>query len=272
MSPTRLLMILAVSAVACMSVAGTDAFASDIKNGTGVLVYTHGIPTDPLAHKSASDRITAIENHLEGQLDITSEKITHMPYWWNNGLLALDKSGKDHVIFLYTDMFGPESTVIHDLSRGYFAGIEGYACPPFPHSFGPPLNSMPAVINAALMESRFPGQAILKPMFEQMRLDIGRMLDQYGDVCWYMGHIHVRAGTYSDAKIILAEPARPDHPILREIFVKQAMAASQSAEDEILVVVGMVQGIMTTTVPRTQRCRAPHNTSRRRWALQIPPP
>ena len=239
MNAIRLLPFLAISVVLIgLPSAGMVANADDVKDNTGVLVYTHGIPTDPLAHKPASDRITAIENHLEEQLDITSEKITHMPYWWNNGLLSLDKSEKDYAIFLYTDMFGPNSTVIHDLSRGYFAGIDGYTCPPFPYSLGPPLNTMPAIIDAELMATPFPGQAILAPMFQAMRVDIGHMLEQYGNVCWFMGHIHVQVETYSDSKIILAEPARPDHPILREIFVKQADAVSESPEDEILVLVG----------------------------------
>ena len=139
-----------------------------------------------------------------------------MPYWWNNGLLSLDKSGKEYAIFLYTDMFGPDSTIIHDLTRGYFAGVDGYACPPFPYGFGEPLNAMPAIIDAGVLASPFGGMFL--PMFEQMQVDIGHMLEQYGNVCWFMGHIHVQAETFSESKIILAEPARPDHPILRERY------------------------------------------------------
>ena len=210
----------------------------DIHDDIGVLVYTHGIPHHPLAHQPAGDRITAIETYLEMEHNIASEKITHMPYWWNNGLLSLDKNGKEYVIFLYTDMFGPDSTVIHDLVRGYFAGIDGYTCPPFPSSFGEPWNTTPAVIDARIMASPFAGDTIFRPMFEQMQINIDHMLEQYGHVCWYMGHVHVQAETFSDSKIIVAEPARPDHPILREIFVKQAAAASSSPEDELLLVVG----------------------------------
>ena len=213
-------------------------YADDIQDDIGVLVYTHGIPSDPLAHQPASDRITAIETYLEMNRGILSEKITHMPYWWNNGLLSLDKNEKEYVIFLYTDMFGPDSTVIHDLTRGYFAGIDGYTCPPFPYGLGEPWNTTPAIINAELMAAPFVGDTIFRPMFEQMMIDIDHMLEQYGHVCWFMGHIHVQAETISESKIILAEPARPDHPILREIFVKQAAAASDSPENELLVIVG----------------------------------
>ena len=174
---------------------------------------------------------------MESEYNIASEKITHMPYMWNNGLLSLDKNGKEYVIFLYTDMFGPNSTVIHDLTRGYFAGVDGYTCPPFPYSFGEQWNSAPAIIDARMMSSPFAGN-IFRPMFEQMQIDIDQMIEQYGHVCWFMGHVHVQAGAFSESKIILAEPARPDHPILREIFVKQAEAASSSPESEILVIVG----------------------------------
>ena len=214
------------------------AHADYNQDNIGVLVYTHGIPSDPLAHQPASDRITAIETYLETERDIVSEKITHMPYWWNNGLLSLDKNEKEYVIFLYTDMFGPDSTVIHDLTRGYFAGMDEYTCPPFPHSFGEPLNAMPAIIDARVMASPFAGDNIFRPMFEQMQIDIDHMLEQYGHVCWFMGHVHIQAETFSESKIILAEPARPDHPILREIFVKQAAAASSSPENDLLVIVG----------------------------------
>lgn len=214
------------------------ADGDNIQNKTGVLVYTHGIPFDPLAHQYANDRITAIETYLEMEHGLLSEKITHMPYWWNNGLLSLDKNEKEYVIFLYTDMFGPNSTVIHDLTRGYFAGIDGYACPPFPYSFGEPWDTTPAIIDARVMATPFAGDNIFRPIFEQMQVDIDHMLEQYGHVCWFMGHVHVQAETISESKIILAEPARPDHPILREVFVKQATAASSSPENEILVLVG----------------------------------
>ena len=237
MAPLHWLLPLAAAAIAAgwAPAAHADDGILDI---TGVLVYTHGIPHDPLAHQPAGDRITAIENYLETERNILSEKITHMPYWWNNGLLSLDKSGKEYAIFLYTDMFGPGSTVIHDLTRGYFAGVDGYTCPPFPHSFGEPYNTTPAIIDARVMASPFAGDTIFRPMFEQMQVDIDRMLEQYNHVCWFMGHAHVQAETFSESKIILAEPARPDHPILREIFVKQAAAASSSPENDILVLVG----------------------------------
>lgn len=209
----------------------------NIQNKTGVLVYTHGIPFDPLAHQYANDRITVIETYLEMERGLLSEKITHMPYWWNNGLLSLDKNEKEYVIFLYTDMFGPNSTVIHDLTRGYFAGMDGYSCPPFPYSFGEPWNTMPSIVNSRIMASPF-GDNVFRPIFEQMQIDIDHMIEQYGNVCWFMSHVHVQAETISEAKIILAEPARPDHPILREVFVKQATAVSTSPENELLVLVG----------------------------------
>ena len=213
------------------------ADGDNIQNKTGVLIYTHGIPFDPLAHQYANDRITAIETYLEMERGLLSEKITHMPYWWNNGLLSLDKNEKEYVIFLYTDMFGPNSTVIHDLTRGYFAGIDGYSCPPFPYSFGEPWNTMPAIIEARIMASPF-GDNVFRPIFEQMQINIDHMIEQYGNVCWFMGHVHVQAETISETKIILAEPARPDHPILREVFVKQATVVSTSPENELLVLVG----------------------------------
>ena len=233
-----ILLPLAVAVVVVGWAPAVHANDAYIQDNIGVLVYTHGIPSDPLAHQPASDRITAIETYLETEHSIVSEKITHMPYWWNNGLLSLDKNEKEYVIFLYTDMFGPASTVIHDLTRGYFAGMDGYTCPPFPHSFGEPLNAMPAIIDARVMASPFAGDNIFRPMFEQMQIDIDHMLEQYGHVCWFMGHVHVQAETFSEAKIILAEPARPDHPILREIFVKQAAAATISPENDLLVIVG----------------------------------
>ena len=141
------------------------------------------------------------------------------------------------MIFLYTDMFGPNSTVIHDLTRGYFAGLDGYSCPPFPYSFGEPWNTMPAIIEARIMASPF-GDNVFRPIFEQMQINVDHMIEQYGNVCWFMGHVHVQAETISESKIILAEPARPDHPILREVFVKQATAVSTSLENELLVLVG----------------------------------
>ena len=41
--------------------------------------------------------------------------------------------GVKYVIFMYSDLFGPESTVIHNVTRGYFGGIEEYKyCPGVP--------------------------------------------------------------------------------------------------------------------------------------------
>jgi hypothetical protein len=56
-----------------------------------------------------------------------------MPYNWDEGLAKLDEKGAKYVIFLYTDLFGPDSTVIHNVTRGIFGGIEEYKyCPGVP--------------------------------------------------------------------------------------------------------------------------------------------
>ncbi len=95
----------------------------------GVLIYTHGMGT-PGSHEPA--KTEPIKNALE-RLGYPSEIITHMPYTWDEGLQKLDDKGVEYVIFLYTDLFGPESTVIHNVTRGIFGGIEEYKyCPGVP--------------------------------------------------------------------------------------------------------------------------------------------
>jgi hypothetical protein len=100
----------------------------------------------------------------------------------------------EYAIFLYTDMFGPESTVIHNVTRGVFGGIEEYN-----HCPGVPLS------------------------------DNG---------CQYMGQNTFPASQSSDTVLVFAEPARPDHPLLRDIFVKQAREVSDNPRNEILVLIG----------------------------------
>jgi hypothetical protein len=95
----------------------------------GVLIYTHGMGT-PGSHEPA--KTEPIKNALE-RLGYPSEIITHMPYTWDEGLQKLDERGVEYVIFLYTDLFGPESTVIHNVTRGIFGSIEAYKhCPGVP--------------------------------------------------------------------------------------------------------------------------------------------
>jgi cobalamin biosynthesis Co2+ chelatase CbiK len=53
-----------------------------------------------------------------------------------------------------------------------------------------------------------------------------------------MGQMTIPASTVSDAILVFAEPARPDHPILRNIFLEQAQAVSENPKNEILVLVG----------------------------------
>ncbi|KCZ70854.1 hypothetical protein ANME2D_02879 [Candidatus Methanoperedens nitroreducens] len=175
---------------------------------TGVLVYTHAVPNDPLGFEPGNDKITAIENDLE-KLQIRSEKILHMPYTWNFGLMSLGKSGVKYSIFLYTDMFGPNSTVIHNVTR-IFAGIDD-------------VDTCPGLLINESNAGRF---------------NYTRIVQKYGPICSYMGAITIPAPTFSDSTIVLAEPARPDHPILREIFVKQVKSVSQDPKNEIIVLVG----------------------------------
>ena len=95
----------------------------------GVLVYTHGMGT-PGSHEP--EKTEPIKEALE-RLGYPTEIITHMPYNWDAGLAKLDERGVKYVIFLYTDLFGPESTVIHNVTRGIFGGIEEYKqCPGVP--------------------------------------------------------------------------------------------------------------------------------------------
>jgi hypothetical protein len=190
-------------------------FASAKPMSIGVLVYTHAIPNDPLRFDPDNDKITAIENDLEKLLLKPSEKILHMPYTWDSGLMSLDKSGAKYSILLYTDMFGPDSTVIHNVTR-IFAGIEDVGtCP------------------GLLINESNSGQ-----------LDSGghtnytKIVQKYGSVCSYMGAITIPAPKFSNSTIVLAEPARPDHPILREIFVKQAKSVSHEPKNEVIVLVG----------------------------------
>jgi hypothetical protein len=56
-----------------------------------------------------------------------------MPYNWDEGLQKIDERDVEFEIFMYTDLFGPESTVIHNVTRGIFGGIEEYKhCPGVP--------------------------------------------------------------------------------------------------------------------------------------------
>ncbi len=88
----------------------------------GVLIYTHGIGT-PSGHEPA--KTEPIKKALE-RLGYPSEIITHMPYNWDEGLQKFDERDVEYVIFMYTDLFGPESTVIHNVTRGIFGGINEY--------------------------------------------------------------------------------------------------------------------------------------------------
>lgn len=95
----------------------------------GVLVYTHGMGT-PGSHDP--EKTEPIKESLE-RLGYPTEIITHMPYNWDEGIQKLDQQGVKYVIFLYTDLFGPDSTVIHNVTRGIFGGIEEYKfCPGVP--------------------------------------------------------------------------------------------------------------------------------------------
>jgi hypothetical protein len=95
----------------------------------GILVYTHGMGT-PGSHEP--EKTEPIKQALE-RMGYPTEIITHMPYNWDEGLAKLDEKGAKYVIFLYTDLFGPDSTVIHNVTRGIFGGIEEYKyCPGVP--------------------------------------------------------------------------------------------------------------------------------------------
>jgi hypothetical protein len=159
----------------------------------GVLAYTHGNMHNE--HGTAEmDKMHSIERTLETRFKTPTEIVFHMPYNWDDGLERLDAQGVEHAIFLYTDMFGPQSTVIHNVTRGVFGGIEEYNyCPGVPLSDGG---------------------------------------------CQYMGQSTYPASRESDTVLVFAEPARPDHPILRDIFAKQAREVSDNPRNEILVLVG----------------------------------
>lgn len=175
------------------SPATTAAFAAKPDRlKIGVLLYTHG---DMMNEHSTPtmDKMMAIEEMIEKRFKSEAEIIFHMPYNWDEGLKALDEQGVDYAIFLYTDMFGPQSTVIHNVTRGVFGGIEQY--------------------------NHCPGVPI-------------------GDACMYMGQVTTPASEFSDTPIVFAEPARPDHPVLKKIFLKQAKAASEDPGNELLVLVG----------------------------------
>lgn len=189
----------------------------------GVLIYTHGFPNNPLTFKPDMQKLAAIEYDTESLQKLFGEKITHMPYIWDYGLMGLDKtldlesssvsgseqstsmptsleeSGSDnnnnkYAIFLYTDLFGPNSTVIHNVTRGVFGGIEEY-------------NHCPGIV---VDESN-------SHFFDSEHQSFTAVVQKYGPICFYMGHIHIPAEIFSDTKFVFAEPARPDHPILRDL-------------------------------------------------------
>ena len=163
-----------------------------IKNkDIGVLVYTHGNPMVP--HTADTMKTELIEKNLE-KMGHPSEIVTHMPYNWDQGLMNLDKENIKYAVFLYTDLFGPMSTVIHNVTRGIFGEIEKYQfCPGVPI---PPKS------------------------------------------CMYMGMMTDPASNVSDTTLVFAEPARPDHPLIRNAFVEQAEQISEKPRKEILVLVG----------------------------------
>ena len=163
-----------------------------IKNkDIGVLVYTHGNPMVP--HTADTMKTELIEKNLE-KMGHPSEIVTHMPYNWDQGLMNLDQENIKYAVFLYTDLFGPMSTVIHNVTRGIFGEIERYQfCPGVPI---PPKS------------------------------------------CMYMGMMTDPASDVSDTTLVFAEPARPDHPLIRNAFVEQAVQISENPKKEILVLVG----------------------------------
>lgn len=161
------------------------------KNDIGVLLYTHG---DMMNHHGTPnvERMMIMEEAIEEKFKTPAEVVYHMPYNWDGGLLALDSDAR-YAVFMYTDMFGPDSTVIHNVTRGVFGGIAEYDyCPGVP----------------------------------------------MGDSCMYMGQATSPEPTNGQTVLVFAEPARPDHPELRGIFVKQAKAVSENPKHEILVLVG----------------------------------
>jgi hypothetical protein len=109
----------------------TGKHLAKLSGKIGVLIYTHGDPSDPM-HGHEPVKTESIKKALE-KLGYPSEIITHMPYTWDEGLQKLDDQNVKYVVFLYTDLFGPKSTVIHNVTRGIFGGIEDYKyCPGVP--------------------------------------------------------------------------------------------------------------------------------------------
>ena len=170
-----------------------NAAARPRSDTIGVLAYTHGdMVNEPGTPEM--EKMSSIERTLETRFRTPTEIVFHMPYNWDEGLERLDAQGVEYAIFLYTDMFGAQSTVIHNVTRGVFGGIEEYNyCPGVPLSDGG---------------------------------------------CQYMGQNTFPASRDSDTVLVFAEPARPDHPLLRDIFVKQAREVSDNPRNEILVLVG----------------------------------
>jgi hypothetical protein len=162
-------------------------------NEIGVLAYTHGDMHNE--HGTAEmDKMQSIEHTLETRFKTPTEIVFQMPYNWDEGLQRADSQGIEYAIFLYTDMFGPQSTVIHNVTRGVFGGIEEYNyCPGVPLSHGG---------------------------------------------CQYMGQSTYPASRNSNTVLVFAEPARSDHPLLQDIFVKQARAVSDNPRNEIVVLIG----------------------------------
>jgi hypothetical protein len=102
----------------------------------GVLAYTHGDMHNEHGTPEM-DKMTSIDQTLETRYKTPSEIVFHMPYDWDDGLEKADEQGVNYGIFLYTDMFGPQSTVIHNVTRGVFGGVEEYNyCPGVPLSQG----------------------------------------------------------------------------------------------------------------------------------------
>jgi hypothetical protein len=193
MAATILLSSLLMLSQSPISAIAAEEKASKVRNkDVGVLVYTHG---DMMNHHGTPgmEKMMGIEERLEKQVKTPSEIVFHMAYNWDEGLAKLDANNAKYAIFLYTDMFGPQSTVIHNVTRGVFGGIDQYNfCPGVP----------------------------------------------IGDACMYMGTVTEPASKASDTVLIFSEPARPDHPILRKIFVDQAREVREKPSQEIVVLVG----------------------------------
>lgn len=188
---------------------GNGGGGSDHMNmETGVLIYTHGFPNDPLTFKPDIQKLATIEYDTELGQNLFGEKITHMPYTWDYGLMSLDKtlqlasplqqqssSGQvisddinnndntvndnNYAIFLYTDMFGPGSTVIHNVTRGVFGGIEQY-------------NYCPGI---TIDESN-------SHMFDSEHQNFTVVVEEYGPLCFYMGQITIPADKFSDSTLV----------------------------------------------------------------------